>query len=75
MSALRLVTFGLHVHVGVDTGDKAITICDRMMRHLPLLLRAFDEFPVLGGSQYGTAFQPLQDHGGSAHSRTTQPDA
>lgn len=36
--ARRLVTFGLHVHVGVDTGDKAINVCDRMLRYLPLLL-------------------------------------
>ena len=36
--ARRLVTFGLHVHIGVDTGDKAVMVCDRMMRHLPLLL-------------------------------------
>jgi carboxylate-amine ligase len=36
--ARRLVTFGLHVHVGVDSGDKAVMICDRMMRHLPILL-------------------------------------
>jgi len=34
----QLVTFGLHVHVGVDSGDKAVMICDRMMRHLPTLL-------------------------------------
>lgn len=36
--ARRLVTFGLHVHVGVDSGDKAVMICDRIMQHLPLLL-------------------------------------
>jgi carboxylate-amine ligase len=36
--ARRLVTFGLHVHVGVDSGDKAIMICDRIMQHLPTLL-------------------------------------
>ena len=36
--ARRLVTFGLHVHVGVDSGDKAVMVCDRMLRHLPLLL-------------------------------------
>jgi carboxylate-amine ligase len=36
--ARRLVTFGLHVHVGVDSGDKAVMICDRIMRHLPTLL-------------------------------------
>lgn len=36
--ARRLITFGLHVHVGVDSGDKAVMICDRIMQHLPLLL-------------------------------------
>ena len=36
--ARRLVTFGLHIHVGVDSGDKAVMICDRMMQHLPMLL-------------------------------------
>ena len=34
----QLITFGLHVHVGVDSGDKAVMICDRIMRHLPTLL-------------------------------------
>ena len=36
--ARRLVTFGLYVHVGVDSGDKAVMICDRIMQHLPTLL-------------------------------------
>ena len=36
--AKRLVTFGLHVHVGVDSGDKAVMICDRVMQHLPTML-------------------------------------
>jgi carboxylate-amine ligase len=36
--ARRLITFGLHVHVGVDSGDKAVMICDRIMQHLPTLL-------------------------------------
>ena len=31
-------TFGLHVHVAVDSGDKAVMICDRIMQHLPTLL-------------------------------------
>ena len=34
----QLITFGLHVHVGVDSGDKAVMICDRILRHLPWLL-------------------------------------
>ena len=36
--ARRLVTCGLHVHVGVDSGDKAVMICDRIMQYLPTLL-------------------------------------
>ncbi|MCA8997595.1 MAG: glutamate--cysteine ligase, partial [Planctomycetaceae bacterium] len=39
-TARQLITFGLHVHVGVDSGDKAVMICDRMLRHLPTLLAA-----------------------------------
>src|SRR6056297_1994611 len=36
--ARRLVTNGLHVHVGVESGDKAVMICDRIMQYLPVLL-------------------------------------
>jgi carboxylate-amine ligase len=36
--ARQLVCFGLHVHVGVNSGDKAVMICDRIMRYLPILL-------------------------------------
>src|SRR5688500_3987285 len=36
--ARQLVTFGLHVHVGVDSGDKAILICEQIMEYLPVLL-------------------------------------
>src|SRR5262245_46637416 len=28
--ARRMLVFGLHVHVGVDSGDKAIHLCDRL---------------------------------------------
>jgi len=51
--ARRLVTFGLHVHVGVDTGDKAIMICDRMMRYLPLLLSLSSNSPFWEGRNTG----------------------
>ena len=37
-TVVRPVTFGLHVHVGVDSGDKAVRVGDRLQRHLPLLL-------------------------------------
>lgn len=36
--ARRMITFGLHVHVGVESGDKAVMICDRIMQYLPTLL-------------------------------------
>ena len=41
----RLVVFGLHVHVGVDSGDKAIQMCDRLLRHLPVLLALSSNSP------------------------------
>ena len=43
--ARRLVTFGMHVHVGVDSGDKAVMICDRIMQHLPMLLAISSSSP------------------------------
>ena len=55
--ARRLVTFGLHVHVGVDSGDKAVMICDRILRHLPTLLALSSSSPFWEGRQTG-----LQSH-------------
>ncbi len=51
--ARRLITFGLHVHVGVDSGDKAVMICDRIMRHLPTLLAITCSSPFWEGRQTG----------------------
>ncbi len=51
--ARRMVTFGLHVHVGVDSGDKAIMICDRINQHLPLLLALSCSSPFWGGRNTG----------------------
>ncbi len=51
--ARRLVTFGLHVHIGVDSGDKAILVCDRMLRHLPLLLALSANSPFWNGRSTG----------------------
>lgn len=53
----RLVTFGLHVHVGVDSGDKAIMICDRLMRHLPSLLALSANSPFWQARDTGLASQ------------------
>ncbi len=51
--ARRLVTFGLHVHIGVDSGDKAVMVCDRMLRHLPLLLALSANSPFWNGRRTG----------------------
>lgn len=51
--ARRLVTFGLHVHVGVDSGDKAVMICDRIMQHLPVLLALSSSSPYWEGRDTG----------------------
>ena len=51
--ARRLVTFGLHVHVGVDTGDKAVMVCERILRHLPLLLALSSNSPFWEGRRTG----------------------
>jgi len=53
--ARRLVCFGLHVHVGVDSGDKAIQMCDRMMRHLPVMLALSANSPCWSGRDTGLA--------------------
>ena len=49
----QLVTYGLHVHVGVESGDKAVMICDRMLRHLPLLLALTANSPFWEGRPSG----------------------
>lgn len=51
--ARRMLTFGLHVHVGVDTGDKAVMICDRILRHLPTLLALSSNSPYWEGQATG----------------------
>jgi carboxylate-amine ligase len=51
--ARRMVTFGLHVHVGVDSGDKAVMVCDRILRHLPTLLALSSSSPFWEGEATG----------------------
>jgi carboxylate-amine ligase len=51
--ARKMVTFGLHVHVGVDSGDKAVMICDRILRHLPTLLALSASSPYWQGRLTG----------------------
>jgi glutamate---cysteine ligase / carboxylate-amine ligase len=52
-TARRLVTFGLHVHVGLDSGDKSIMVCDRILNHLPTLLALSANSPFWSGQNTG----------------------
>jgi carboxylate-amine ligase len=52
-TARQLVSFGLHVHVGLDSGDKAIMMCDRILAHLPALLALSANSPFWQGRETG----------------------
>ena len=52
-TVVRPVTFGLHVHVGVESGDKAIEIGERLQRHLPALLALSVNSPFWNGRRTG----------------------
>ncbi len=56
-TARRLVTFGLHVHVGVENGDKAVMLCERIMNHLPTLLALSSNSPFWNGRYTGLQSQ------------------
>jgi carboxylate-amine ligase len=51
--ARRMVSCGLHVHVGVDSGDKSVMICDRILKHLPTLLALSSSSPYWEGEPTG----------------------
>ena len=53
----RQLTFGLHVHVGVESTDAAIKTCDRLRYHLPVLLALSTNSPFWCGRATG-----LQSH-------------
>jgi carboxylate-amine ligase len=52
-TARQLITFGLHVHVGVESGEKAILICNRLLQYLPLLLALSCNSPFWDGRVTG----------------------
>ncbi|MEW4453131.1 YbdK family carboxylate-amine ligase [Bremerella sp. JC817] len=51
--ARRLVTQGLHVHVGVESGDKAVMLCERILQYVPLLLSLSGSSPFWEGRDTG----------------------
>jgi carboxylate-amine ligase len=50
---VRPVTFGLHVHVGVASGDRAVRVGDRLLPYLPLLLALSANSPFWQGRLTG----------------------
>jgi carboxylate-amine ligase len=50
---LRQLTFGLHIHVGMPSGDVAVRVCDRIRDHLPLLLALSANSPFWCGRATG----------------------
>lgn len=52
-TVVRPVTFGLHVHVGVESGDKAVRVIDRLERYLPALLALSANSPLWHGRPTG----------------------
>jgi carboxylate-amine ligase len=49
----RPVTFGLHIHVGVPSGDAAIAATNRLAEHLPILLALSANSPFWQGRATG----------------------
>jgi glutamate---cysteine ligase / carboxylate-amine ligase len=52
-TVVRPVTFGLHVHVGVDSGDAAVRAIGRLRGYLPLLLALSANSPFWHGRWTG----------------------
>jgi carboxylate-amine ligase len=53
--ARRLLICGLHVHVGVRSGERAIRIINELRRHLPLFLALSSSSPFFEGDDSGLA--------------------
>ena len=73
--ARRLVTFGLHVHVGVDSGDKAVMILRPDHATSTDAAGPDVQQPLLGESLNRAAIASLQSHGRTPHGRSTDTDA
>jgi len=54
-SGRRLITQGMHVHVGMKSGDDAVRVCDAIRVHLPVLLALSASSPFYNG--HDTGFQ------------------
>ena len=53
--ARRLMIFGVHVHVGIESGEKAIAISNGLTTYLPHLLALSASSPFFNGADTGLA--------------------
>ena len=53
--ARRLLICGMHIHVGVKNGERAIVIINELKRHLPLFLALSSSSPFFEGEDSGLA--------------------
>ena len=53
--ARRLMIFGLHVHVGIESGEKAIAIFNSLTTYIPHLLALSASSPYFEGEETGLA--------------------
>ena len=53
--ARRLMIFGLHVHVGIESGEKAIAIFNSLSTYIPHLLALSASSPYFEGEETGLA--------------------
>ncbi|HBA39982.1 MAG TPA: hypothetical protein DCZ05_09640 [Deltaproteobacteria bacterium] len=51
--ARRLTVYGLHVHIGVESGEKAVAISNAAIRYLPHLLALSASSPYWEGQDTG----------------------
>ncbi len=53
ISGRRLITQGLHIHVGLPNGPTSIKVCNSIRQYLPLLLALTTSSPYYGGEDTG----------------------
>ena len=53
--AQRLMIFGLHVHVGMDSGEKAVAVFDQLANYIPQFLALSASSPFWQGNDTGLA--------------------
>ena len=51
----RMLTTGVHVHIGIDSGEKAIAICNALKQFIPVMIAISANSPFFGGENTGLA--------------------